>query len=474
MGGLLFTVYLESRSIKVFDREYRDGLYSPLVYLISSMTIYTASVILPSLAHVSICYWLAGIQPRFDRFVMFLVTFLLGGIVRRALAMACVALTRSFAQSTLLASTLQLFFGMSAGYLTLPRQMPVIVNLIPYLSYIRIEYTSYVSILFSDTMIDISELHLGLYPMNDVLYGKLEIHPHYYPGPMFFLLIHIAFYAGATLVLLDCISPESAASTTKRSGAFFIIGGILDLFVKWDTVKGWLIRIFSRNKPDSGHLRTSDGSSNEAELKQAYPREQERDGIAESTNRLVVYSQRLVTRDPVSIRVRNLSISCETTLLDALLRRNPETFKLMGDIHFNGTRNPTVKQMSSVSGYCHQHDGFLLSHLTVRETLRYAANLSMDAMIPKLERLARVEETIDVIGLRECADILVGDDDTSGCSGGQRRRVSIGLQLILEPSCLFLDEPTTGLDSATGIVILGVAEAVALLWDLMIWATYQF
>lgn len=87
----------------------------------------------------------------------------------------------------------------------------------------------------------------------------------------------------------------------------------------------------------------------------------------------------------------------------------------------------------------------LMAHLTVRETLRYAAELGMDKSLPRIEKWAKVDEIIDLIGLRECMDVLVGDDETSGISGGQRRRVSIGLQLVNEPACLFLDEPTSGL-----------------------------
>ncbi len=104
-----------------------------------------------------------------------------------------------------------------------------------------------------------------------------------------------------------------------------------------------------------------------------------------------------------------------------------------------------MRRINTVCGYVRQDDGILMAHLTVRETLRYAAELGMATSLTKIEKWAKVDEIIDLIGLRECMDVLVGDDDTSGISGGQRKRLSIGLQLINKPACLFLDEPTSGL-----------------------------
>jgi ABC-type multidrug transport system ATPase subunit len=74
----------------------------------------------------------------------------------------------------------------------------------------------------------------------------------------------------------------------------------------------------------------------------------------------------------------------------------------------------------------------------------------MDSSMTREDMYAKVEVIIDLLGLRECADVIVGNSAVRGCSGGQRRRVSIGIQLVTEPACLFLDEPTSGLDAMTG------------------------
>lgn len=87
--------------------------------------------------------------------------------------------------------------------------------------------------------------------------------------------------------------------------------------------------------------------------------------------------------------------------------------------------------------------------LTVRETLRYSASLRLPATTTSQERDSVVEEVILQLGLKDCASTMIGDNSHAGCSGGEKRRVSIGIQLLTNPSLLFLDEPTTGLDATS-------------------------
>lgn len=64
------------------------------------------------------------------------------------------------------------------------------------------------------------------------------------------------------------------------------------------------------------------------------------------------------------------------------------------------------------------------------------------------------EEIIEILGLHKCADTMVGDSFNRGISGGEKKRVSIGIELVSDPNLLFLDEPTTGLDSSTALDII--------------------
>ncbi|XP_022237581.1 ATP-binding cassette sub-family G member 1-like isoform X2 [Limulus polyphemus] len=107
--------------------------------------------------------------------------------------------------------------------------------------------------------------------------------------------------------------------------------------------------------------------------------------------------------------------------------------------------NNTQRELSSfrrLSSYVMQDD-FLLPQLTVKETLTVAANLKIPSGVPVNYKQLVVSEIIDALGLKDCANTK-----TCQISGGQRKRLSIGQELVNNPSIIFLDEPTSGLDSS--------------------------
>ena len=80
---------------------------------------------------------------------------------------------------------------------------------------------------------------------------------------------------------------------------------------------------------------------------------------------------------------------------------------------------------------------------------------------PERERKKVVEEVILELGLKECADTRIGNNIHKGCSGGEKRRTSIGVQLLSNPSVLFLDEPTTGLDATSAFQLVRTLKGLA-------------
>ncbi|MET9470045.1 FHA domain-containing protein [Streptomyces sp. NPDC006544] len=101
-------------------------------------------------------------------------------------------------------------------------------------------------------------------------------------------------------------------------------------------------------------------------------------------------------------------------------------------------------------------DDILHAQLTVRRALVYAAELRFPQDTAKAEREARVDEVIGELGLQERADLPI-----HSLSGGQRKRVSVALELLTKPSLLFLDEPTSGLDPGMDRSVMHMLRGLA-------------
>ncbi|RRT42944.1 hypothetical protein B296_00047709 [Ensete ventricosum] len=135
--------------------------------------------------------------------------------------------------------------------------------------------------------------------------------------------------------------------------------------------------------------------------------------------------------------------SGKSTLLDALSSRLATNAFLSGTILLNGRK---TKLSFGTAAYVTQDDT-LIGTLTVREMISYSARLRLPDKMPRKEKRALVEGTIMEMGLQDCADTVIGNWHLRGISGGEKRRVSIGLEILMRPRLLFLDEPTSGLDS---------------------------
>eukprot|EP00899_Mesostigma_viride_P000579 jgi/Mesvir1/10521/Mv21764-RA.2 len=151
------------------------------------------------------------------------------------------------------------------------------------------------------------------------------------------------------------------------------------------------------------------------------------------------------------VAIMGPSGSGKTTLLDVVGDRL-KSGRITGDILVNGA--PRVeKTFRAVTNYVAQED-HLLGSFTVLETLRYAAAIALPPKVAVKEREERCQSAIDEMGLRVCANTRVGDVFVKGISGGQKRRLSIAIELIAKPAIMVLDEPTSGLDSSSTFNIM--------------------
>lgn len=140
----------------------------------------------------------------------------------------------------------------------------------------------------------------------------------------------------------------------------------------------------------------------------------------------------------------------KSSLLDVLAARK-DPHGLSGDVLINGAPRPANFKCNS--GYVVQDD-VVMGTLTVRENLQFSAALRLPTTMTNHEKNERINMVIQELGLDKVADSKVGTQFIRGVSGGERKRTSIAMELITDPSILFLDEPTTGLDSSTANAVL--------------------
>ncbi|KAK1143846.1 ATP-binding cassette transporter snq2 [Aspergillus melleus] len=147
----------------------------------------------------------------------------------------------------------------------------------------------------------------------------------------------------------------------------------------------------------------------------------------------------------------------KTTLLDVLAARK-NIGVISGDILVDGA--PPATSFQRGTSYAEQLDVHE-SMQTVREALRFSAELRQPYETPQSEKFAYVEEIISLLELENLADAIIGTPDT-GLSVEERKRVTIGVELAAKPELLlFLDEPTSGLDSQSAFNIVRFLRKLA-------------
>ncbi|KZT74033.1 hypothetical protein DAEQUDRAFT_720885 [Daedalea quercina L-15889] len=141
--------------------------------------------------------------------------------------------------------------------------------------------------------------------------------------------------------------------------------------------------------------------------------------------------------------------------------------EILAGKHKSG-RTTGLVSFPSLHGPAHTpHVGFVPQQdvlppmLTVHEALLFGARLRLPESVPDAEKRARVDALIAQLGLAHVRGTRIGDGERRGISGGEMRRVSIGLELVARPDVLILDEPTSGLDSVSAKKVGEVLRALA-------------
>lgn len=159
----------------------------------------------------------------------------------------------------------------------------------------------------------------------------------------------------------------------------------------------------------------------------------------------ILFNQQGVAHSGEVVAIIGASGSGKTTLMNYLSGFIGPEFKTEGRLTLGSPQEVTNKIVRGISGYVLQED-IIQTQLTVYENIEYSARFKLrnasKALIKK-----KANNAIQMLNLEKCRATRIGTEFKRGVSGGEKKRCCIAMELVNEPPILFLDEPTTGLDS---------------------------
>nr|GLL46785.1 pleiotropic drug resistance protein 1-like [Ipomoea trifida] len=156
-------------------------------------------------------------------------------------------------------------------------------------------------------------------------------------------------------------------------------------------------------------------------------------------------------RPGVLTALMGISGAGKTTLMDVLAGRKTGGY-IEGSITISGYPKKQ-ETFARIAGYCEQTD-IHSPHVTVYESLVYSAWLRLPPEIDTATREMFIEEVMDLVELTSLREALVGLPGVNGLSTEQRKRLTIAVELVANPSIIFMDEPTSGLDARAAAIVM--------------------
>lgn len=449
----VFWIYKFCTDLIIFDREREDHLYDVVPYVISDWLSFLLPAIIAPTAYVIIVYFIANLRPddvARRLFTMIGSTILVQFSVQ-GLAFFSSAVTRSFAQASLIGNAINIFQIMSSGFTLVdpPNYAEWIRWLSPYFYSFRIVAT----VVFKDRKFNCpadSAANLEQCDGDNVLRGfKFDLSTNigaWFGGLIAFWLFQYA---------LSCVILS-----------YWHVGGVRHASEIDSHQRGKLTDV------SDSHLTRDKIDVELRNLSLTWERRGR--GIMKNARKLILDDVSALFPAGQVSAILGPSGAGKSTLLQLLAGRKMHAgtmagFYRQGEMLFAGA--PATALSRSNVAFVEQEDDWHLANLTVRETLRYAAILRLPDDMPRKKKIARAETVLRMLGLKDCADLPVGGALIKGISGGEKRRLSLAVQseldkytltaVINDPAVLLVDEPTSGLDSSIALSVMQVLKDIA-------------
>ncbi len=452
---LLYETYRLTVDIETFDRERMEGIVSVPAFLISRRLarILVEDIPVPLIFSV-IFYFMAGFRPMASQFFTFFAITLLTHYIAVSFATTCVAISRDFAGATLIANMGYTLQSLACGYFVQSNEIPIYVRWLKWTAYC---FYAFGALCANEFVGHISNPKGQFYDCP--LPGGID-NPACKEYTGSYVMESLGF--PSDWVLRPIIVLLSFAT------AFYLGAGLI--------LKYWKIEM-SIAKARNGD---TDYSAGKEKMITRSLEEARAIGIGLEKYSLTVTKRTLIGKKAADLEIlqpitanfapgllnviMGPSGSGKTSLLNSMANRLHSSvstkYKKSGKMLYNGAV-PSGSVIRSLCSYVCQDDDALLPSLTVRETLRFAAGLRLPSWMSKSEKTRRADAVLLKIGLRDCADNLIGSELKKGISGGEKRRVTIAIQILTDPRILLLDEPTSGLDGFTATSIIEVLRGLA-------------
>ncbi|CCE61169.1 hypothetical protein TPHA_0A00840 [Tetrapisispora phaffii CBS 4417] len=472
---LLFDTYrLCEQDIALYDRERAEGTVTPVSFVTArKISLFFSDDLMMVLIFVVITYFMFGLEADAKKFFFHFVVIFLIQLSSSGLALLSVAVSRDFSKASLVGNLSYTLLSLASGFFVNAKKTPVYVRWTKYISFSWFGFGALMSNTFTNEGCHTDNLDECI---GNELLDSYGFPRHWKTVPAVVLLCWVIGYMSAALFMFYVKKVDITLQNEIKSKKKNILKddkstsantlGLTD--VKSVQHENSLMSFTSKNDDlEAKGLKKSNITVTLRNIKLSVTYLQFfsniKTGLYHHHTKEILNSINATFKPGMINAIMGPSGSGKSSLLNLISAKQKSsmfaTFSKEGSIALND--NEISEEMfKSLCAYVSQDDDHLLSKLTVRESFKFAADLRLHYMCSD-ERDEKIDTLIRALGLTNCQNTIIGDEFVKGISGGEKRRVSMGIQLLKDPPILLLDEPTSGLDSFTSLTVLEILEQLS-------------